>query len=682
MNNSMRRIVTVLVFCMAPLYLQADTIETVYFRGNLSPAELTPPIDASASAIATITIYLRRDAGGRIVSGVTNFAIDYEVRPAFVATALHIHRGRAGANGAPVLDSGLTRTVPAPLAGRGRLTRQTVVTTAPEFKALSELLQDPSGFYVDLRTADRPNGLLRGQLRRMERLTMQGRLSSIVEEPEAYGSGSVEVLYTRDSNGVVNDGTVRYDVTYDYTGPVTIQGVHLHQGDEAENASPRLQSHLAESGPIADVNGRGMVSYVVHVSSGEDLEALRALIADPSSSYLNVHAGESPEAAARRDIRGQLARSSEVSYHFPVLPGNSVPPVDLDAWGMGRVTVAVSRGAGGEILSGVIDLDAVYQFPGSVTFQGLHVHEGVPGVVGALVFHSGLSYPTRFTDEDGGGYLHYRMNVSPNNANGLWALAGALDAPEGYYLDVHTTDHHQPAALRGQLAGPALQPEISEGGIVNATLAEGALAASPGSLISIFGSNLSQATAGAAVVNGELATNVAGTEVRIAGLSAPILHVSPGQLNVQAPFELNAGQADVVVTTAGGVSLAQDLLISSASPGIFAVVKAADFSFVTAQNTVAPGETVIVFATGLGAPAPLPVTGQLAPASPLSATTTTPIASIGGIGATAALSVMAPGMSGIQQVHIVVPGGLAAGPQELQFTVDGVVSNTKTVYVQ
>lgn len=102
----------------------------------------------------------------------------------------------------------------------------------------------------------------------------------------------------------------------------------------------------------------------------------------------------------------------------------------------------------------------------------------------------------------------------------------------------------------------------------------------------------------------------------------------------------------------------------------------------TADNPVAPGQTVIVFATGLGAGTPPLNTGQLAPASPLSLTAITPIASIGGIGATVALSVMAPGMAGIQQVHIVVPGGLAGGPQELEFTVDGVVSNSKTVYVQ
>lgn len=572
----MRWIVIVLVFCMVPLALQADTLETVYFRGNLSPDHLTPPIEAQASAKATITIYLRRDAEGEIVSGVADFAIDYDVQPASAATALHIHRGRAGANGALVLDSGLSRAVPAGLNGRGRLTRQVVATTAPERKALSELLQDPSGFYVDLRTTDNPDGLLRGQLTRMERLAMNTVLST--DGPVLLGSGSVEALYVRDSSGAVIDGLVRYDVSYDfYPEPVTILGVHVHQGEEGENGSAQLQSGFPYSDPINDQRGRGSVSYVVHASSDEDVAALQALVDDPANFYLNLHVSDSPEGADRRDIHGQLEASSEVSYAFPILPGNSVPPVALDAWGFGRVTVAVSRDEEGEIIAGVVDLDAAYRFPGSVSFLGTHVHEGMTGVNARFLSQNKLGFPSMFTDVDGSGAVHYRVNISPTDAGGVSALASVLDAPEDHYLDVHTTEHRRPGALRGQLVGPAVEPEISEDGIVNATLAEGTMAASPGSLISIFGTNLSQATAGAGVMNGKLATNVAGTEVRIGGLSAAILHASPGQLNVQTPVGLNAGEADVKVTTVWGVSAAQSLLISNASPGIFAVVKALDF---------------------------------------------------------------------------------------------------------
>src|SRR5690606_2462382 len=133
-----------------------------------------------------------------------------------------------------------------------------------------------------------------------------------------------------------------------------------------------------------------------------------------------------------------------------------------------------------------------------------------------------------------------------------------------------------------------VEPMISEDGIVNATLAEGTTAASPGSLISIFGVNLSQATVGAVVKDGKLPTNASGTEVTIGGIAAPILHASPGQLNVQTPIGLNVGEAAVKVTTVWGASAPQTLLISNTSPGIFAVVKASNFSLVTAANRVVP----------------------------------------------------------------------------------------------
>src|ERR1700736_39897 len=49
---------------------------------------------------------------------------------------------------------------------------------------------------------------------------------------------------------------------------------------------------------------------------------------------------------------------------------------------------------------------------------------------------------------------------------------------------------------------------------------------SPGCLVSIFGSNLAPAPASAA-----------GVSVSVAGLSAPLLYVSPGQINALIPFE-------------------------------------------------------------------------------------------------------------------------------------------------
>src|SRR5205085_2394474 len=69
----------------------------------------------------------------------------------------------------------------------------------------------------------------------------------------------------------------------------------------------------------------------------------------------------------------------------------------------------------------------------------------------------------------------------------------------------------------------------------------------PGSLISIFG------------------TNLAGATVTINGTPATLLYTSPTQLNAQVPFEIAPGAATVMVNG----SNAATLTIQAAAPGLF-----------------------------------------------------------------------------------------------------------------
>jgi len=113
-----------------------------------------------------------------------------------------------------------------------------------------------------------------------------------------------------------------------------------------------------------------------------------------------------------------------------------------------------------------------------------------------------------------------------------------------------------------------------------ASLAGGAAAAelAPGTLVSIFGNNLADATA-FATPNGEgnyPTTNFNGVEVYFDGIRSPILYVSPTQINTQLPFEVfdsNGVSAfvrtvhndgSVTVTNAIGIPVVLE------NPGIFA----------------------------------------------------------------------------------------------------------------
>ncbi|HYP08178.1 MAG TPA: hypothetical protein VER03_18235, partial [Bryobacteraceae bacterium] len=61
----------------------------------------------------------------------------------------------------------------------------------------------------------------------------------------------------------------------------------------------------------------------------------------------------------------------------------------------------------------------------------------------------------------------------------------------------------------------------------------------PGTLISITGTNLADATATATINGNDLPHTLGGVEVYVDGLSAPLLFVSPTQINTQLPYEVN-----------------------------------------------------------------------------------------------------------------------------------------------
>ena len=157
----------------------------------------------------------------------------------------------------------------------------------------------------------------------------------------------------------------------------------------------------------------------------------------------------------------------------------------------------------------------------------------------------------------------------------------------------------------------APQPVVSVGGIVS--VGDYSTLIAPGSLAAIFGVNLGVRPVAAVAL--PLPVELGGVKVTVGGVAAPLLYVSPGQLNVQIPYEAAAGPARVVVTTPNG-SAAADMAIVPVAPTVLAVVRGS--ALVSATNAARPGEVVVIYATGLGAPVRAVATGQAAPLEALS----------------------------------------------------------------
>jgi len=107
-------------------------------------------------------------------------------------------------------------------------------------------------------------------------------------------------------------------------------------------------------------------------------------------------------------------------------------------------------------------------------------------------------------------------------------------------------------------------------------------------------------------------------------------------------------------------------------------------ALVTASNPAAPGEVVVIYATGLGPVSPAPATGQSAPAVPPLALVTTPVkVTIGGVEAAVEFAGLAPGLVGVYQVNAQVPQEVTPGNEvDVVMTQGGAQSNTVTIAVQ
>jgi minor extracellular serine protease Vpr len=301
---------------------------------------------------------------------------------------------------------------------------------------------------------------------------------------------------------------------------------------------------------------------------------------------------------------------------------------------------------------------------------------GVP-VAGAAV---------TFTSHGGGTLL------SPDSKTNVYGIAMAqpvLGSQPGNYSYSATA-----GGLTATFSGTArLQPKINANGIVNAASFDTNPVA-PGSYISIFGSGLSDTTGFTPSARLPLAIDFvnASFDVPSAGISVPghLIFVSPNQVNLQVPWELQ-GQttAQVKVTIDYSNGNVVNLPLFDYAPAFFEVgtnvVAALDLNYhvIGASNPARRGQIVQLYANGLGPVTNQPASGDPAPSSPLSHTTSAPVVTIGGQQAdVSSFSGLAPGFAGLYQINAVVPASLTPGTYPITVAIGGRTSKASGISVQ
>jgi uncharacterized protein (TIGR03437 family) len=191
--------------------------------------------------------------------------------------------------------------------------------------------------------------------------------------------------------------------------------------------------------------------------------------------------------------------------------------------------------------------------------------------------------------------------------------------------------------------------------------------------MTVFGTGLAPVTRSANSL--PLPLDVAGVSATVNGVSAPLYYVSPGQINVQVPYETGTGLAILGVNNNGQVA-SFPFTVGPAAPGLFT----APDGTLAPSGTARQGQTAVAFITGEGDTTTFLVTG----ASPPSGTATSRLprprlpvtVTVGGLAATVSFAGTPVGLAGVSQVNFIVPAATPLGLHPVVVSVGGVRTQT------
>jgi uncharacterized protein (TIGR03437 family) len=230
---------------------------------------------------------------------------------------------------------------------------------------------------------------------------------------------------------------------------------------------------------------------------------------------------------------------------------------------------------------------------------------------------------------------------------------------------------------------PVSKPVLSR--VVSA--ADGTSPVGAGGLLSVFGSGLSSVTLASSQF--PLPGVLGNSCLTLNDQSIPLLLVSSGQINAQAP--LATGPGDLVLHVPGAVSDAVTLNVLEDAPALFmnggpasnlpVIIRADDNLLVTPSHPVHHGSTLLMYLTGLGITSPVVAPGLPAPSSPLAQVQTPVAATLGGVGLSVLSANLVSGQAGVYEVSASVPRNVPLGLRVPLTITQGGVSFTVEVRV-
>ncbi|MFN7993682.1 MAG: S8 family serine peptidase [Bryobacteraceae bacterium] len=478
------------------------------------------------------------------------------------------------------------------------------------------------------------------------------------------------------------------------TGSGAAQIVELGTGlTQAQNAVISTVQVVPSSVSFGILSGSLPSAQALTVSNtGTGSVNLQFTVTQPAGlkgTQVNLSASSLPVAAGQSGtITASLSGSVPAAGRYEGMITVTGAPVPM--------TIPYLFVVGNNIAYDIIPLNAVP--PGSPAFDGPVGQEPPPdyGPIGIQVIDrygvpvSGA--PVSWSATQGGGRVvsGSQNTDTSTDSNGL-AFATVVLGPNPGDQEFTATVNGMAMPFNG--TARAVPTINNPNGIIDAASFTAGRAVAPGSWIAVFGANLSDTTntafsecAACSVLSQPLPMGIDGVsfsfDVPSANISLPgrILYVSPGQINVQVPWEL-AGQTSAIVKVMVNYTYSAEytLQLATYSPGFFVnpqthEVAALDLSYkvINTSNPAQRGKIVQLFVNGLGPVNSQPGDGEPGPPNTSATTTATPTVAIGGLNAPIQYTGLAPNFVGLYQVNVTVPEGAPSGIQPITISIGGI----------
>jgi len=354
--------------------------------------------------------------------------------------------------------------------------------------------------------------------------------------------------------------------------------------------------------------------------------------------FKSVDGGESFVPTQSPALKGQTV---ERIFVDPLLPGMALAALSGDG---PRVLRSVSEGVAWDDISSDLPKTSAHSITADRSSGAVYVATDA----GVYYAHAGLTAAT-----------------TAENWN---SVSSAL--PAARVLDVRLDPRRVQlyAALEGY--GVFAAPAPHRGHILRLLNAadNSARPAAPGSLLSVVGQRVDEATAG--------------------GLNYPVWNTAGTDSQIQVPFEAVGPTVALALRTAAGTTVDRDLRVQPVSPAILvnrdglpALFDADSGMPVGAGNAAHSGQRIQIMATGLGKVRPDWFTGRPAPAENPPAVVADVRTYLDGNPISTNAATLAPGYVGFYLVEVQLPVVSNYGAMELRLSVDGQESNRVQIVI-